>query len=236
MPPSPRDSSDQSPAPPPFPRPSGPSSIGCINASSTTSINSFTPWASRSPHESRPEHRTSQREQNPRYRPHNGLTSTSSSAQAFAHRITRRLPAWALMNFGPLRPLTDAPGVGDGGGLANERWGANRRMEDEAAAMTSHARDRGTLAGRSTLSAAASSGSASDENPLPTAPFRWTPQAGAIGPDRRLAAPATTRSGSACGRSSGANRKEESQNCARPTSCHVTSELASGLGQRPSFL
>jgi len=140
------------------------------------------------------------------------------------------------MNFGPLRPLTDAPGVGDGGGLANERWGANRRMEDEAAAMTSHARDRGTLAGRSTLSAAASSSSASDENPLPTAPFRWTPQAGAIGPDRRLAAPATTRSGSACGRSSGANRKEESQNCARPTSCHVTSELASGLGQRPSFL
>lgn len=140
------------------------------------------------------------------------------------------------MNFGPLRPLTDAPGVGDGGGLANERWGANRRMEDEAAAMTTHARDRGPLAGRSTLSAAASSGSASDENPLPTAPFRWTPQAGAIGPDRRLAAPATTRSGSACGRSSGANRKEESQNCARPTSCHVTSELASGLGQRPSFL
>ena len=140
------------------------------------------------------------------------------------------------MNFGPLRPLTDAPGVGDGGGLANERWGANRRMEDEAAAMTSHARDRGTLAGRSTLSAAASSGSASDENPLPTAPFRWTPQAGAIGPDRRLAAPATTRSGSACGRSRGANRKEESQNCARPTSCHVSSELASGLGQRPSFL
>src|SRR5205814_10090836 len=73
MPPSPRDSSDRSPAPPPFPRPSAPSSIGCINASSTTSINSFTPWASRSPHDSRPEHRTSQREQNPRYRPHNGL-------------------------------------------------------------------------------------------------------------------------------------------------------------------
>src|SRR5438128_958643 len=73
MPPSPRDSSDRSPAPPPFPRPSAPSSIGCINASSTTSINSFTPWASRSPHESRPEHRTSQREQNPRYPPHNGL-------------------------------------------------------------------------------------------------------------------------------------------------------------------
>src|SRR5207253_11287421 len=76
MPPSPRDSSDRSPAPPPFPRPSAPSSIGCINASSTTSINSFTPWASRSPHESRPEHRTSQREQNPRYRPHNGLSMT----------------------------------------------------------------------------------------------------------------------------------------------------------------
>src|SRR5207253_4550877 len=80
MPPSPRDSSDRSPAPPPFPRPSAPSSIGCINASSTTSINSFTPWASRSPHESRPEHRTSQREQNPRYPPHNGLTVCRSDS------------------------------------------------------------------------------------------------------------------------------------------------------------